>query len=72
MFGSIIDNAEVSNNAKMQHLQNAVPGRAKDAIAGYGFSGELYTEALQKFSGMEVWKASCCGKSLFELSIEME
>ena len=48
MFLSIIDDAEISNNAKMQHLQNAVTGRAKDAIAGYGYSGELYAEALQK------------------------
>jgi len=46
MFRSII--ADISSNAKMQHLQNVVIGRAKDAIAGYGYSGELYTEALQK------------------------
>ena len=48
MFRSIIDDADISCNAKMQHLQNVVIGRAKDAIAGYGYSGELYTEALQK------------------------
>ena len=48
MFQSIIDDADISCNAKMQHLQNAVTGRAKDAIAGYGYSGELYAEALQK------------------------
>ena len=40
MFWSIIDDADISCNAKMQHLQNAVTGRAKDAIAGYGYSGE--------------------------------
>ena len=32
----------------MQHLQNAVVGRAKEAIEGYGYSGELYAEALEK------------------------
>ena len=32
----------------MQHLQNAVTGRAKEAIEGYGYSGELYQEALKK------------------------
>ena len=48
MFQSIIDDADISRNAKMQHLQNAVVGRAKEAIEGYGYSGELYTEALEK------------------------
>ena len=32
----------------MQHLQNAVIGRAKDAIAGYAYSGDLYVGAPQK------------------------
>jgi len=48
MFHSIIDDADISCNAKMQHLQNAVVGRAKEAIEGYGYSGELYAEALEK------------------------
>ena len=48
MFQSIIDDADISRNAKMQHLQNAVVGRAKEAIEGYGYSGELYIEALEK------------------------
>lgn len=48
MFQSITDDADISCNAKMQHLQNAVGGRAKDAIEGYGYSGELYSEALEK------------------------
>ena len=39
MFQSIIDDADISRNAKMQHLQNAVTGRAKEAIEGYGYSG---------------------------------
>jgi len=33
----------------MQHLQNAFVGRAKEAIEGYVYSGELYAEALKKF-----------------------
>ena len=48
MFQSIIDDADISRNAKMQHLQNAVIGRAKEAIEGYGYCGELYAEALEK------------------------
>ena len=32
----------------MQHLQNAVVGRAKEAIEGYGYRGELHTEAFAK------------------------
>ena len=37
MFQSIIDDADISSNSKMHHLQNAVTGsgRAKDAIHGY-------------------------------------
>ena len=48
MFQSVIDDADISRNAKMQHLQNAVIGRAKEVIEGYGYSGELYAEALEK------------------------
>ena len=48
VFQSIIDDADISRNAKMQHLQNAVIGRAKEAIEGYDYSGELYAEALEK------------------------
>ena len=48
MFRSIIDEANISCNAKMQHLQNAGTGRAKEAMEGYGYSGELYPEALKK------------------------
>ena len=48
MFQSIIDDADISRNAKMQHLQNAVVGRAKEAIEGYGYSGELYSDAREK------------------------
>ena len=48
MFQSIIDDADISHNAKMQHLQNAVIGRAKEAAEGYGYSGVLYADALEK------------------------
>ena len=40
MFQFIIDDADISRNAKMQHLQNAVVGREKEAIEGYGYSGK--------------------------------
>ena len=48
MFQSIIDDADISRNAKEQHLQNTVVGRAREAIEGYGYSAELYAEALEK------------------------
>ena len=32
----------------MQHLQNSVAGRTKSAIAGYGYSGDSYYEALKE------------------------
>ena len=48
MFQSIIDDADIFCNAKMQHLQNAVVGRGKEAIEGYGYSGELHAEAHEK------------------------
>ena len=48
MFQSIIDDANISRNDKMRHLQNAVVGRVKEAIEGYGYSGELCADALEK------------------------
>lgn len=51
MFHSISDDADISCNAKMQHLQNAVVGGAKEVIV----VGELYAEALGK-----IWKVPRC------------
>ena len=48
MFQFIIHDADISRNAKMQHLQNAVVGRAKEAMEGCGYSGELYADAFEK------------------------
>ena len=48
MFKSIVHDADLSPNGKMQHLQNSVIGRAKSAIEGYGYSGDSYYEALQE------------------------
>ena len=48
MFKSIVHDANVSLNRKMQHLQNSVTGRAKSAIKGYGFGGDSYYEALKE------------------------
>ena len=48
MFESIVHDANVSLNGKMQHLQNSVIGRAKSAIEGYGYSGDSYYEALKE------------------------
>ena len=48
MFKSIVHDANVSLNGKMQHLQNSVVGRAKSAIEGYDYSGVSYYEALKE------------------------
>ena len=48
MFKSIVHDADLSLNGKMQHLQNSVVGRAKCAIEGYGYSGDSYYEVLKE------------------------
>ena len=48
LFKSIVHDANLSLNGKMQHLQNSVIGRAKSAIEGYGYSGDSYYEALKE------------------------
>ena len=48
MFKSIVHDANLSLNGKMQHLQNSVIGKAKSAIEGYGYSGDSYYEALKE------------------------
>ena len=48
MFKSIVHDANLSLNGKMQHLQNSVIGRAKSAIEGYGYNGDSYYEALKE------------------------
>lgn len=53
---SIVDGADISRNAKMERLQNAVTGRTRDAIAGNGYYGEVKLRFGQ----------SCCGESSFE------
>ena len=52
MLQSIIDDANITHNAKMQHLQNIVTGGAKDTIKSYG-----YREA-----GTKIWKFLHCGR----------
>ena len=46
MFKSMVGDSNISLNAKMQHLQNSVMGKAKTAIEGYGYGGESYDKAL--------------------------
>jgi hypothetical protein len=48
MFQSIIHEADISLNSKMQHLQNSVIGKAKEAIEGCGYTGEFDVTALEK------------------------
>lgn len=45
---SIVHDAYLPLNGKMQHLQNSVFGKAKSAIEGYGYSGDSYYEALKE------------------------
>ena len=48
MFKSILRDADLSVNGKIQHLQNSVVGRAKSTVEGYGYSGDSYYEALKE------------------------
>jgi hypothetical protein len=48
MFKSMVGDANISLNAKMQHLQNSVTGKAKTSIEGYGYSGDSYNKALSE------------------------
>ena len=48
MFKSVVHDANLSLNGKMQHLQNSVIGKAKSAIEGYGYCGDSYYEALKE------------------------
>ena len=48
MFKSMVGDANISQNAKMQHLQNSVTGKAKTSIEGYGYSGDSYNKALSE------------------------
>ena len=48
MLKSIVHDANLSLNGKVQHLQNSVIGRAKSAVEGYGYSGDSYHEALKE------------------------
>jgi len=60
MFKSIVHDANLSLNGKMQHLENSVIGRAKSEIEGYGYSGDCYYESTEGI-GIQVWQTlSCC------------
>lgn len=47
MFSAIIDKTAMSQSEKMAHLQQHCVGKAKYAIAGFGYNGDLYYEALR-------------------------
>ena len=47
MIKSIVRDADLSLNGKIQHLQNCVVGRAKSTVEGYGYSRDSYYEALK-------------------------
>ena len=42
MFQVTVHAANITDSTKMQHLKTLVTGKAKEAIAGLGFSGEMY------------------------------
>ena len=62
MLQSIIDDANITHNAKMQHLQKKSHWWSKGRNKSYG-----YREA-----GTKIWKVSHCGKSSFELPSGMD
>ena len=48
MIKSIVRDADLSLNGKIQHLQNSVVSRTKSTVEGYGYSGDSYYEALKE------------------------
>ena len=54
MFKSVVHDADLSLNGKMQHLQHYVVGRTKSAIEGYGYSGDSY---YSMYEALKEWKA---------------
>jgi hypothetical protein len=48
MFRAIIHQADMSSSEKMTHLQQNVVGKAKAAIAGFRYNGNLYHQALKR------------------------
>ena len=48
MFRAIIHQSEMSLSEKMMHLQQNVVGKAKAAIAGFRYNGNLYHQALKR------------------------
>ena len=42
LFLATVDSAGIDNSLKMNHLKTLVTGRAKAAIDGMGYSGEMY------------------------------
>ena len=44
-FTATTHNAPIDNNAETGHLKTLVKGKAKAAIAGFGYSGSMYTAA---------------------------
>ena len=45
LFTAIVDEADITDAEKMHYLKTTVTGKARDAIAGLGFSGEMYQQA---------------------------
>ena len=45
LFAATIHNAPIDDNAQMGHLKTLLKGKAKEAIAGLGYSRSLYTAA---------------------------
>ena len=45
LFTAIVDESDITDAEKMHCLKTTVTGKARDAIAGLGFSGEMYQQA---------------------------
>ena len=50
LFFATVDNSGINDSLKMNHLKNLVTGKAKAAIAGMGYSGEMYRLAWETLS----------------------
>ena len=42
LFTAVVHNSDISDAEKMHYLKTTVTGKAREAIAGLGYSGDMY------------------------------
>ena len=57
LFQATVHAANMDDSVKMNHLKTMVTGKAKEAIAGLGYTAEMYNVAWNR-SSSKLWKTS--------------